>query len=124
MIDRLRQRSLTEAISYTPVGETRLDITATSTEQSVAYLDEHGSAIVARVRQFIILASDLVGDGEPEDDAPPVIDPKRGDLIESTIEGKVHHFEVLQPAGEDVWAWTSPQQTSRRVFAKLKAVAP
>ena len=63
-------------------------------------------------RDYLVTAADLLLGGKVEL-------PKRGDLIEETINGVVHLYQVLAPGGEDVYSFSDRYNTTLRVHTKF-----
>lgn len=69
-------------------------ITAVPARSRVSMTDESGLTVTGQERDFIILAADLVLDGEQ-------VLPERGDRIEQTVDGETTYtYEVMPIAGQ------------------------
>lgn len=76
--------------------------------------DEAGFISRIESRDFIVRAADLVLNGA-------AVLPQRGDRVRETVGPRVFVYEVLSPAGEDVWRFSDPQRTDVRVHTKFVA---
>ncbi|MEM6503895.1 MAG: hypothetical protein AAF711_00360 [Planctomycetota bacterium] len=112
-----RDTHLSSSVTYQRGGDS-VHVPAT-TGQTVFRFDDAAGGTVRFVSQdFLIRAGDLVINGE-------AIEPRRGDQIIETANGKVYTHEVM-PFGNDEpeWRYSDPQRTTYRIHTKLIEQSP
>lgn len=100
-----RHAHVASGVVYERDGE-RLEISAT-VGLTTWEVEESGTLQKVESRDFIVRAADLAFGL-----------PRRGDRIRETVGGTVLIYEVLAPAGEDVWRYSDPQRNDVRVHTK------
>ena len=95
-------------------GESSVEVTALIGRTEVESASGDGTMVLSQVRDFIILAADLVIEVDGED---AQIEPKEGDLITEQRGGRVFTYQVFQVGGE-VFRWVGVAETYLRIHAK------
>lgn len=94
-------------------GDDSAAITAVPARSRVSMTDESGLTVTGQERDFIILAADLVLDGEQ-------VLPERGDRIEQTVDGETTYtYEVMPIAGQKHYQPCDDQGRLLRIHTKL-----
>lgn len=107
-----RDTHLATPVTYQRGGDS-VEVPAT-TGQTVFRFDDSAGATVRFVsRDFLIRVDDLVLNGT-------AIQPRRGDRVIETANGRVYTHEVM-PFGNDEpeWRYSDPQRTTCRIHTKL-----
>lgn len=95
-------------------GQASLEVTLRAVPGQTTYetLDAAGTTIIAaQSRDYLIVAADLVLDGEPTQ-------PARGDRIIETEEDGDHTYELLELPSSNCWRWSDEQHVRYRVHTK------
>ena len=75
-------------------------------------VDSGAGMVVEEVsRDFIVLAADLVIDGQQ-------IEPRAGDRITETLRGRTFVYEVNSPGKGQPWRWDDDFGTAYRIYTK------
>ena len=96
-------------------GAASVDVSATIGKTTFEVDDGYGVLVRHESRDFLVLAEDLVLDGQPEN-------PQRGDRIRETQNGKVFVYEVSAPGKEPPWRYSDPYRKTLRVHTKQVAI--
>lgn len=109
-LEEERDEHLTRTVVYVR-GEDSVSIAATFGR--VAYRVEGNYGILERheVRDYLVLAADLVLDGAE-------VLPQPGDRIRETVGDTVHVYEVMPIGGEPCWRYSDDFRQTLRIHSK------
>lgn len=107
-----RDTYLSSPVTYQRGGDS-VEVQATTGQTVFRYDDAAGGTVRYISRDFLIRVEDLVINGS-------VIQPRRGDRVIETANGRVYTHEVM-PFGNDEpeWRYSDPQRTTYRIHTKL-----
>jgi len=92
-------------------GADSVTITAVPATTSMEAIDDAGSMVRLKVRDYLVKAADLVLDGI-------IVEPDRGDQIKEVIGSTRFVHEVLGPVGQQHFAWSSIDGSVLRVHTQ------
>jgi len=92
-------------------GEDEVPLKATPGRTTYQTTDAEGREVQAQARDYLIIAGDLLIDGEP-------IEPREGDTIVEELTDGEHTFELMPLPNEPCWRWSDEQHIRRRVHTK------
>lgn len=93
-------------------GDDRVVVRATIGRTLLKLSDEYGGVRMEWTdRDFLVRTSELMIAGLR-------ISPQAGDVIEESVDGQTHAYEVLAPGGEPPWRWADPHRQMFRIHAK------
>jgi hypothetical protein len=113
-LDGMRKAHLSRAVTYCR-GEELVEVSATVGRTVFETADAYGVAERSESRDFLILAADLVLDGQ-------AVLPERGDRIRETQYGKTFVYEVMAPGREPHYRFSDAYRRTLRVHTKQVAV--
>ena len=87
-------------------------ITAVPGTTMMETIDDQGSMLKVKVRDYRVLASDLIIDGD-------LVEPERGDQISEVIGATRFIHEVIGPAGQQHVRWSAMDGSVLRIHTKL-----
>lgn len=97
-------------------GGATVNLRATLGRTEFDVRDEYGNVRIEKSdADFIVPAADLILAGD-------VITPQKADVITRVIGSKTYTYQVLAPAGQQVFKQADPYGRMLRVHTKLKAV--
>ena len=110
-LEEQRTRHLTRAVTYRR-GALSASVQATIGETVFRLSDPLGAEVRHVRRDYLILAEDLVLDGQ-------TVLPERGDRIEETEGSETQVHEVMGPGGgEPDWRYSDPYRKTLRIHTK------
>jgi len=113
-LDGKRKAHLSRPVMYCR-GEQSVEVRATIGRTVFETADAYGVVEHSESRDFLILAADLVLDGQ-------AVLPERGDRIRETQDGKVYVYEVMAPGKEPEWRWSDGYRRTLRIHTKQVAI--
>jgi hypothetical protein len=115
-LDGMRKAHLSGAVTYSR-GKRSVEVQATIGRTVFETADAYGVVERSESRDFLILAADLVLDGQ-------AVLPERGDRIREADGEKVYVYEVMAPGKEPEWRWSDDYRRTLRIHTKQVATEP
>jgi len=115
-LDAMRIRHMALPVTYCR-GETSVDVLATIGRTVFDTEDSYGVVEHSESRDFLILAADLVLNGQ-------AVLPERGDRIRETQDGKTFVYEVMAPGREPHFRFSDVYRRTLRIHTKQVATEP
>lgn len=109
-LDEQRSRHASRAVTYARGGRT-LEVSATIGRTTFEVDDGYGVLVQHESRDFLILAADLVLDGQP-------ILPQRGDQVWEVQGSNTFVYEVTAPGNGPCWRYSGPYRKTLRIHSK------
>ena len=95
------------------VDDTEISLTAVRGKTELETQEANGLHTRANVADFLVVAADLIVDGER-------FEPEAGDRITETLNGETLTHEVMSPGGTmDAWTWSDAGRSVIRLHTKL-----
>ena len=113
-LDGQRKKYLSKPVTYSRAKD---EVEVLATVGKTTFNIDSGSGVVESFesRDFIILAADLVLNGE-------AVTPERGDRISEVHDGQTFVYEVMGPGQEPCWRWSDPFRRAMRIHTKQVGV--
>jgi hypothetical protein len=111
-----QRRFAAQAVTYVRGADTA-ELLATVGSTTREQADEYGVLQRVEMRDYLVPAEDLVLAGQ-------LTEPRSGDRIRETRDGRTFVYEVLAMAGEPPWRWSDPYRTTLRIHTKHVATEP
>ena len=109
-LESQRTKFMTQSVVYQR-GEDSVEVPATIGTTVFNVDDGDGALLKFEARDYLILAADLLLDGN-------AILPKRGDCIRETSGSQVFTYEVMAPGDEPCWRWSDGYRQTLRIHTK------
>jgi hypothetical protein len=109
-LEQMRTQHASHAVTYVR-GVLSVQPSATVGKTVFEVDDGYGVMLRHELRDFLILAADLVLDDQ-------VVLPERGDRIKETQGTVVYIYEVTAPGKEPVWRYSDPYRNTLRIHTK------
>jgi hypothetical protein len=105
-----RTRHASRVVTYVR-GSRTLDVSATIGKTLFEVDDGYGVLLRHESRDYLVLADDLVLDGQP-------IVPQRGDRVREVQGSTTFVYEVTAPGKEPAWRYSDPYRKTLRIHTK------
>jgi len=115
-LDGMRKAHLSRTVVYQR-GDESVEVLATVGRTVFETADAYGVVEHSESRDFLILAADLMLDGQ-------AVLPQRGDRIRETQDGRTYVLEVMAPGKEPEWRWSDGYRQTLRIHTKQVATEP